>query len=1207
MKLIQEYIVKASIFVFALSIVMELSILILTIIRSSQNFIETYQQITLKSEKKSIFLSEKIKNFTIYILLKYTTDLKLIGKHSLLLNGKKGFNSSFAMNRNYQIFVNNNKKKEIISAELKNLLQKDYMAKLYNKSLDKFDYITKYEEEYKNTSDQNAMLNKLLNDHPELNSIAYYSLTKDKPEDELNIKFIISAIKTVYIKRYLGKRSKMDYLHFIILNEDEIYVYPPKAYNHTNLYEFDIIYPPPYSKCNYSSNNISHQFPLCAYNFFKEKVMDKEDNYISVVYERIIYEKAFAAICLKLCFAENNMKQAFLCIEIDFSLFIGITHIGKIEKLEFGIFNKDLGDIIILIYSKSYLYEDIKKTFNDTYSQRYILDGKNNFMFYLFHILYYNLTKVAKEHPELKVNFTEIEEEYNTIKTQILYAIEGNKNSNETIIRIPFIKSVCQKGLLINTYECFKDTFEIIINPLIYTIQILSEDYLETIRATEKNLNIYVFSILSINPEYNNQLISTIIRIKIERTIILFFFLTVIVLSFFILLINILSELSLNPINKIINELKKININNDSKKFYTLKEDKIIAINKEMYQLKNIYETMRKSLIIKQVFEKESFLDQHNLEFYNLVQNIDKINIKEICNSYLGFYHFKNDAFNLSETEFNSVINFIIDQLNIATAGKNSEYEDKIKDAIKRSSTVSYINEFSKFEKIEENLLIIINLNIFKQRFMYLYAMTKFKLGSEANNNNNINIGQSVALNKKNKKKNKDKKIKHYKDAIKYFNECRNINILLGINQIKVIYCLIMISKCYMELNDYRNSINSINEALSLFFEFSKSFKDYHSKNYNPKIMLFIENNIFHYIVFTIERICSFFNKPFACNWIILKIFETSPFLIENVHYHSALFIQNYLEKNKLKLNKADSKFLTNASMLKEYEKNKNYFSKIVSRMKVKNVNNKIIKTNTVKSLGDSNYSSYRTRNDSKTEKSIFSSNFKREMATGKSTSFHYKVKNLNKIVTLCLSEKILEKVNGLELKDVIVKYFQKYFIMNENDKFNFIQFANNGKKAVYFKMEQLDYFLLKIQKTKNTFELGDSFIPNKNSPFMELFNIFDSIIKNYPQTEENITDNIIIMFINSDDIRFTSINECLNIVEELNKKNTSVFLLSYDDEIKKDKINNIQSFLDGLFEGYFFRIKSYQQLKQIFINLSVLKHQSNFFGYDFNALDNEI
>ena len=229
-------------------------------------------------------------------------------------------------------------------------------------------------------------------------------------------------------------------------------------------------------------------------------------------------------------------------------------------------------------------------------------------------------------------------------------------------------------------------------------------------------------------------------------------------------------------------------------------------------------------------------------------------------------------------------------------------------------------------------------------------------------------------------------------------------------------------------------------------------------------------------------------------------------------------------------------------------------------------------------------------------------------MITSKiSTAFHNKNKNLNKIITLCLSEKILEKTNGLELKDVIIKYFQKYFIMNENDKFSFIQFANNGKKTVYFKMEQLDFFLLKIQKTKNTFELADSFMTNSNLPFMELYNIFDSIIKNYPLTEENMTDNIIIMFINSEDIRFTSITECLNIVKELNTKNTSVFLLSYDDEIKKEKINNIQSFLDGLFEGYFFQIKNYQQLKQIFINISTIKYQSNFFGYDYNSLDNEL
>ena len=176
---------------------------------------------------------------------------------------------------------------------------------------------------------------------------------------------------------------------------------------------------------------------------------------------------------------------------------------------------------------------------------------------------------------------------------------------------------------------------------------------------------------------------------------------------------------------------------------------------------------------------------------------------------------------------------------------------------------------------------------------------------------------------------------------------------------------------------------------------------------------------------------------------------------------------------------------------------------------------------------------------------------------------------------------------------------------MNENDKFSFIQFANNGKKTIYFKAEQLDYFLLKIQKTKNTFELTNSFVSNSNSPFMELYNILYSIISNYPPND-NI-DYIIIIFINSYDIRFTSIKECLNIVEELNKKNTSLFLLTYDEEIKREKINNIQSFLNGLSEGYFFQIKNYQQLKQIFMNLSTIKHQSNFFGYDFYCIDNEL
>ena len=194
-----------------------------------------------------------------------------------------------------------------------------------------------------------------------------------------------------------------------------------------------------------------------------------------------------------------------------------------------------------------------------------------------------------------------------------------------------------------------------------------------------------------------------------------------------------------------------------------------------------------------------------------------------------------------------------------------------------------------------------------------------------------------------------------------------------------------------------------------------------------------------------------------------------------------------------------------------------------------------------------------------------------------------------------------------MEFKDVIIKYFQKYFIFNENDKYNYIQFAKNGKITLYLKMEKLDSFLLKIQKAKNGFELSNIYETNSNIPFMELYNILDSIIKNYQVNTQNLTDNIILMIMNSEDIRFKTMNDCISIVDNIKEKNISLFLISFDEIIEPDKINNIHSFLNGLFEGHFFNIKNYQQLKQIFISISNNKIQSNFFGYDFEIFDNTL
>ena len=96
-------------------------------------------------------------------------------------------------------------------------------------------------------------------------------------------------------------------------------------------------------------------------------------------------------------------------------------------------------------------------------------------------------------------------------------------------------------------------------------------------------------------------------------------------------------------------------------------------------------------------------------------------------------------------------------------------------------------------------------------------------------------------------------------------------------------------------------------------------------------------------------------------------------------------------------------------------------------------------------------------------------------------------------------------------------------------------------------------------------------------------------------------------VFIDEKNIRFAKEIDCINIVEQLNESNTSIFFFCFNDEIKNEKINNVQSFLNGLIEGYFFHIQNYQQLKEFLANLSTNIHQTNFFKFDFNSFDNHL
>jgi hypothetical protein len=206
-----------------------------------------------------------------------------------------------------------------------------------------------------------------------------------------------------------------------------------------------------------------------------------------------------------------------------------------------------------------------------------------------------------------------------------------------------------------------------------------------------------------------------------------------------------------------------------------------------------------------------------------------------------------------------------------------------------------------------------------------------------------------------------------------------------------------------------------------------------------------------------------------------------------------------------------------------------------------------------------------------------------------------------NKNILLCLSEKIIPRLNGMEIKDVIIKFFQKTFINNDTDKFGFIQFSNNGKKTITIKPQRLDGFLQKLESNKNAFQFSENYNYKKDEYFTEFYNLFDSIIKQ--QTTK--CDYIVIMFINAEDIRFTSIKECVDIVNALNDNNYTVILLSNDKEISKEKILSINSFIYGLYDGHFIQVNNYQKIQQILIYFSTNNKSDKFINYDFECLEN--
>ena len=208
--------------------------------------------------------------------------------------------------------------------------------------------------------------------HPELNSISYYKLNGSINDIETNLKkktstkYLISILKANFLNRLLTQGNEFDILHYILFKEDEIYIYPPEAYNKTIIYSTSEI-------IDCEENN----FPECIYYFYCDYMnllsfFYETDGYMFPIFPTSLFfgNKFPNIICLSIPFEHKINSSDFfytpkICIEMNLTKMFSKANFKTKEAFNFYFFSIQIDDIVILYQNNIELYPEIKKVFAD--------------------------------------------------------------------------------------------------------------------------------------------------------------------------------------------------------------------------------------------------------------------------------------------------------------------------------------------------------------------------------------------------------------------------------------------------------------------------------------------------------------------------------------------------------------------------------------------------------------------------------------------------------------------------------------------------------------------------------------------------------------------------------------------------------------------------------------------------------------------------
>lgn len=1077
------------------------------------------------------------------------------------------------------------------------------LSKYYNKQERNFDYTEELKLIYNLNKSQDEIISDLLNKTPFLNKISYYNPNKLNDishlshESNVSICSITSMMKTIFIKEYIAYKEKIGLERFLIIKNDTLLIYPPNYYNNTYLYNN-----------NFFNNNIhclDNKDFLDCFN-----LPDDSNNTNKFYFPQLKYsnKKIILTICLK---SQFDNSRVFLCEEIDFTLILENYKIPSEEVITMGFFNEKKLPKNKPCYSVFFSNTNINTDF-------FIVPEFEEYQFTetnginLLHLLY---SDIAKNNNYYK-NITNIKNDYKEIEKKLTYEIEkttsnlslGNYNNITKLINVQKIFYTDKKKT-----NVLNDEFLIALTPLFINHSNIKDNF--SINENKDLSNPLFFVILMIKDvkEFKKSMLIKYFIFKNLRLLIFYLVFDIFLIGTFYLISSkffdyLISSITLiqenftnyNNSSKIRQSENFLLLENSEKIKYLEEEKKIFekflldqttAKNKEMLDLEKTFDTMKKIIFLKKIITNNN-LQYHKKNFIKFLETIKDEEIREISTLMLAYSNFQESKYFSAMREIDSLI-LKITQKQFKLVESTDNFDAQIKDMITRFSEIAYVNEYSNFNGLNEAILPIIKAKQLSQKLFYLLAICKYRhiVGSRGN-----------LLKKPNNKENNNFPLE---EAMDYFKKVRSINHSIGMNLIKEIYSLIMLAKCNIYHHDCKAAKNILNEALLFYNEILKLFKDNYNKYFLPKIMLFTFNFIFQNLMLTIAQ--SLYENYRLCNagYICYKIFETSPFLHKTIHKEASLLLCNiirdikndYLGPNNImdrsmgtsnsmnfRLRKKTTDRQDNQKLMNILNNKFRLFNKIYYRLGMKKQNMKKKDFNTTTTCTNNGFHKETTLKETKMSNLNCVSND------------NLFINNSMKEIIICISEKSILSFHNSELLDVLIKYLQTFFGNNENDLFSYIQFSSSGKKTVFIRRLEINQYIEKLQNNKNNTILDTQ--PNQKVQFKQLYNILETCVKSVPTDVKS--DNIIILFIESEDIRFSSVNECVDIVNELNEGNFTLIIFSCEEIINEKKLENIKMFLSGLTEGYFLHTKNYQMIKQVFMNIASNEKMEDFFNYEY-------